>query len=287
MDRREFVKLAGLGGVVFASGLPGYAHAQKPEDFFFVQLTDTHWGYKNDSVNPEAGQTLKRLVAAVNGLALQPDFVMFTGDLTQTTDDPKVRRQRLAEFREQVAPLKAPARLMAGEHDASLDGGEAYKELFGELYYTFDHKGVHFIVIDNISDRAPIIGEKQLGWLRTHLAPRDRNERIVVLTHRPLFDLYPQWDWATRDGAQAIELLMPFRNVTVFYGHIHQEHHHLTGHIGHHAAMSAMFPLAPVGTMPKKTQTAWDPTAPLKGLGWRTVKSVDGFMQMNDIPLRG
>ena len=194
MDRREFVKLTGLGGVVFASGLPGYAHAQKPEDFFFVQLTDTHWGYKNDTVNPDARQTLKRLVAAVNGLAFQPDFVMFTGDLTQTTDDPKVRRQRLAEFREQVAPLKAPVRFMAGEHDASLDGGEAYKELFGELYYTFDHKGVHFIVIDNISDRAPIIGEKQLGWLRSHLAPRDRTERIVVLTHRPLFDLYPEWD---------------------------------------------------------------------------------------------
>ncbi len=226
-------------------------------------------------------------MAAVNGLALQPDFVMFTGDLTQTTDDPKVRRQRLAEFREQVAPLKAPVRFMAGEHDASLDGGEAYKELFGELYYTFDHKGVHFIVVDNISDRAPIIGEKQLGWLRAHLATRDRNERIVVLTHRPLFDLYPQWDWATRDGAQAIELLMPFRNVTVFYGHIHHEHHHLTGHIAHHAAMSPMFPLAPVGTMPKKTQMPWDAAAPLKGLGWRTVKSVDGFMQMNDIPLRG
>jgi hypothetical protein len=80
---------------------------------------------------------------------------------------------------------------------------------------------------------------------------------------------------------------MPFRNVTVFYGHIHHEHHHLTGHIAHHAAMSPMFPLAPVGTMPKKTQMPWDAAVPLKGLGWRTVKSVDGFMQMSDIPLRG
>ena len=31
--------------------------------------------------------------------------------------------------------------------------------------------------------------------------------------------------------AQAIELLMPHPNVTVFYGHVHQENHHMTGAI--------------------------------------------------------
>ena len=35
-----------------------------------------------------------------------------------------------------------------------------------------------------------------------------------------VIDLYPQWDWATRDGAKALELLMPMQHVTVFYGHI-------------------------------------------------------------------
>ena len=112
----------------------------------------------------------KKAVAAVNALEQAPDFVVFTGDLTYTTDDPKVRRARMAEFRDIVSALKTKeVRFMAGEHDASLD-------------------------------------------------------------------LYPQWDWATRDGAAAIKLLMPYKNVTVFYGHIHQEHHHKTGHIEHHAA---------------------------------------------------
>jgi hypothetical protein len=50
-----------------------------------------------------------------------------------------------------------------------------------------------------------------------------------------------KWDWATRDGAQAIEMPMPYENVTVFYGHIHQEHHHMTGHIAHHSAKSLVF----------------------------------------------
>ena len=53
--------------------------------------------------------------------------------------------------------------------------------------------------------------------------------RLELPGHRPLYDLAPEWDWATRDGDKAIEMLMPFRNATVFFGHIHQETHHQTG----------------------------------------------------------
>jgi len=273
--RRQFLKLAGAGGgAVFASTLPGCAQLSGggADDFYFVQITDTHWGYSNTAVNPDFKGTLPRAIAAVNALDPRPDFVVFTGDLTQSTDDPKVRRARLAEFRDLAASVKGPVRYFAGEHDASLDRGEAYQEFFGEtLRYTFDHKGVHFIVLDNTSDPAPILGDKQLDWLRADLSKLKRDQPIVVLTHRPLFALYPQWDWATRDGDKAIELLMPFPNVSVFYGHIHHENHHTTGHIQHHAAMSTMFPLAPKDAAEKKTQTPWNPSAPYAGLGWRSV----------------
>jgi len=70
-------------------------------------------------------------------------------------------------------------------------------------------------VLDNVSDPGAMIGDAQLGWLKNDLTKLDKDARIVVFTHRPLFDLYPQWDWATRDGAKAVELLMPFQNVTV------------------------------------------------------------------------
>ena len=162
----------------------------------------------------------------------------------------------------------------AGEHDAALDRGEAYQEFFGEtLRYTFDHKGIHFIVLDNTSDPAPILGAKQIAWLNADLAKLKPDQPIVVLTHRPLFALYPQWDWSTRDGQEAIDLLMPFRNVTVFYGHIHHEHRHKTGHIEHHAARSLMFPLAPLGTVEKKTQVPWNAATPYKGLGYRDIEA--------------
>jgi 3',5'-cyclic AMP phosphodiesterase CpdA len=285
-DRRDVLRLAGLGGVVWSSALAGCANlaGDAARDFSFVQLSDIHWGYGNPKVNPETRQTLQRAIAAVNALEQQPDFVVFTGDLTQTTDDPALRRARLREFKELAAALKVPTvRFFAGEHDAALDRGEAYLEVFGgALNYTFDHKGVHFIVLDNTSQPAPVLGEAQLAWLERDLAGRPPEAPIVVLTHRPLFALYPQWDWATRDGAAAIELLSKHRNVTVFYGHIHHEHHHQTGHIAHHAAMAVMFPLSPVGTAPQKTQLPWDATAPFKGLGWRSVEWQAGATRLRE-----
>jgi Icc-related predicted phosphoesterase len=273
INRRQFLQLAGLGsvGVVFASALPGVASAAGSEDFYFVQLSDTHWGFEGPP-NPDAKGTLRKAVASVNALAQQPDFIVFTGDLTHTTDNPVERRKRMSEFRQIVADLRVKnVRFMPGEHDASLDFGKAYKEFFGATNYTFDHKGVHFIALDNVSDPRALIGEEQLAWLAADLKEQRTDAPIVVLTHRPLFDLMPQWDWATRDGAKALELLMPYKNVTVFYGHIHQEHHHRTGHIAHHAAKGLMFPLPAPGSQPARAPLPWDPAQPYKGLGFRSV----------------
>jgi Calcineurin-like phosphoesterase len=281
VNRRQFAKLAGLGGVVFASGLfdlagSGATKAMTAEagDFMFVQLSDTHWGFTGDAANPEAKNTLKKAVAAVNSLTMQPDFIVFTGDLTHTTDDAQLRRQRMGEFRDIVKELKVKTlRLMPGEHDASLDNGAAFKEFFGDTHYSFDHKGVHFLVLDNVSDPAAKVGDEQIGWLKQDLAKLDKAQPIVVFTHRPLFDLYPDWDWATRDGKAVIDALMPYQHVTVFYGHIHQEHHQMTGHIAHHAAKSLIFPLPAPGSQPKRTPLPWDASAPFKGMGWRAVEA--------------
>src|SRR3954470_10256177 len=81
--RREFLQFAGVGGIVFASGLlDACASAERPraepaDDFYFVQLSDTHWGYKGPA-NPEAAVELPRAVELVNALPRPPDFVIFT-----------------------------------------------------------------------------------------------------------------------------------------------------------------------------------------------------------------
>jgi hypothetical protein len=132
---------------------------------------------------------------------------------------------------------------------------------------------VHFITLDNVSDPRASLGDQQLQWLADDLKQQPKNANIVVLTHRPLFDLYPQWDWATRDGAKAIDLLLPMEHVTVFYGHIHQEHHKMTGHIAHHAAKGLMFPLPAPGSQPQRNPLPWDATQPYKGLGFRDIEA--------------
>jgi len=279
--RRELMKLAALGGgAVYISGLAGRAAAATAkgagpayDDFYFVQLSDSHWGFSGPP-NPDAKNTLRKAVATVNALEKPPEFIVFTGDLTHTTDDPAERRRRMAEFRDIAAGLKVKqVRFMPGEHDASLDRGAAYKEFFGDTFYSFDHKGVHFVAVDNVSDPGARIGDEQLAWIKDDLAKRPKDSPIVVLTHRPLFDLVPKWDWATRDGAQAMDILMQYPKVTVFYGHIHQEHHHMTGHIAHHSAKSLIFPLPAPGSQPERKPLPWDPAQPNRGLGFREVEA--------------
>src|ERR1700723_1969209 len=95
-DRRQFLKLTGVGaGVVFASslgilprmmkhasGLKGATGgeawaAEGAEDFYFLQLSDTHWGFEGAKVNPEAKTTFKKTVQTINGMDLKPDFIVF------------------------------------------------------------------------------------------------------------------------------------------------------------------------------------------------------------------
>ena len=106
IDRREFLKLAGLGGAVLVSGWPSFStraaetQSSGQNDFYFVQLSDSHWGFEGPAQNPDAAGTLKKAIASVNSLSEPPDFIMFTGDLTHTTEDGQIRRKRMTEFRE-------------------------------------------------------------------------------------------------------------------------------------------------------------------------------------------
>lgn len=279
IDRRAFLKLACYGGAVFASGIgltacsaTGYGKSAE-SDFFFVQLSDTHWGYTGGA-NPDPRGTLPKAIAAVNALPADPDFIVFTGDLTQLTLDGKVRRQRMAEFRDQVSALRVRnIHFLPGEHDASADHGEAFMEFFGPTHYSFDHKGIHFVVLDNVSDPKGSMGDEQISWLAKDLSARPKDVPIVVLTHRPLFDLQPQWGWATPDGAKALEVLNAYPSVTVFYGHIHREDHHTTGHIPHYAARSLIFAFPSPEPGNEHVPIPWDAAHPYSGLGWRDIEA--------------
>jgi len=89
IDRREFLKLAGLGGAVFASGLAAApAWPREARRLLFRAAFRHPLGFQGPALNPDADGTLQKAVAAVNALSFEPDFIVFTGDLTHTTTTP-------------------------------------------------------------------------------------------------------------------------------------------------------------------------------------------------------
>jgi len=302
VDRRKLFKIAGwtLGaGALYSFAPPargeggrlmdllGKKNGERPTPFTFVQFSDTHVGFDGPP-DPLGTKAFERAVETVNALPERPDLILFTGDLTHDSEKPGEHAARMKRFREIAASLKAPlVHCVPGEHDAGLDGGALFRENFGDTFYSFDYRGVHFVGLDNVSRGKPAVGAEQLSWLKRDLERFPKTAPIVVFTHRPLFDLYPQWDWATTDGAKAIEILQSRDNVTVFYGHIHQEHHFKTGAIEHHAAKGLMFALPAPGSQLKRTPVNWDPQVPYKGLGYREIEAEprEAKYALNELPV--
>lgn len=283
ISRRHLMRLAAVGGVVFASRLSLRSSAAAMEEFYFVQLSDLHWGFADPKANPDPKGTLEKSIAAINAAPEQPDFIVFTGDLTHKTDDPAERRKRMTEVKAMLDGLKVKRHIyLPGEHDAGADAGQAFQEVFGPLHQAFDHKGLHFIALDNASDPKGFVGDAQLAWLAADLKQQSPDQPLVVLAHRPLFDLKPDWDWATADGAKVTAQLAPFKKATIFYGHIHQQNTHMDGNITHVGARSAMYPLPAPGATPKKAPLPWDAAAADHGVGWREIERDDVALKIDD-----
>jgi len=289
VDRRTFLRIAGMSlgaGALYrvapawASDGPAAETARRQAEtngeavtpFTFVQLSDTHVGFAGPP-NPTGTRAFERAVEIVNALPVQPELVLFTGDLTHESEVPGEHAARMKRFGEIASRLRAPARKMVpGEHDAGLDGGALYRSVFGETSYSFDHRGVHFVALDNVSRAKPEVGAAQLAWMKQDLARFPATAPIVVFTHRPLFDLKPDWEWFTRDGDAVMAVLAPFENVTVLYGHIHREDVRRDAHAVHYAARSLIFAFPDPAKAPDKKPVAFDQERPFRNLGLRTVR---------------
>jgi 3',5'-cyclic AMP phosphodiesterase CpdA len=286
-DRRSFLKISGaaLGiGVLYQVApqvsaeasetfrLLGRHSGEAVTPFSFIQLSDAHVGF-NGPPDPLGTKALERAVEMVNALPHQPDLVLFTGDLTHDSEDKDVHAKRMQNFKEIAARLKVKKLMcVPGEHDAGLDGGALFREAYGPTNYSFDHRGVHFIALDNVSRAKPEVGPEQRAWLKKDLARFPKSAPIVVFTHRPLFDLKPEWEWFTSDGDDVMNELAGFENVTVLYGHIHRDDEHHEGHATHYAARSLIFAF-PEPTAPVKKPYPFDKDQPFKRLGIRVVSA--------------
>jgi len=256
VDRRGFLECmawAGTGLLWTVSGgiLSSRAFGEQPAagrsaNFSFVQISDSHIGFKK-APNQDVAGTLELAIRQINALPEQPDLLLHTGDLTHLA--------KPAEFdtcAQIVGQAKAgQAFYVPGEHDVFGDDAKLYLERHGKGtrgtgWQSFDHRGVHFVGLVNVMNLKAgglgVLGDEQLDWLKQDLAALADSTPVVVFAHVPLWTVYPQWGWGTEDSGRALALLKRFGSVTVLNGHIHQILQKVEGNITFHTARSTAFP---------------------------------------------
>lgn len=266
IDRRGFLKCmawAGTGAFCVIKGgvLQSYSlsrlaeidNARAKGDFSFVQISDSHMGF-DKAANPDVVGTLKAAIDKINALPGSPAFMLHTGDITHLS--------KPGEF-DTVEQMLKDSRAkevfyVPGEHDL-LDEGQQFHDRFGKLsqgqgWYSFDHKGVHFVGLNNVMNLKAgglgNLGSEQLEWMEKDVKHLSKSTPIVVFAHIPLWSVYPEWGWGTDDGAQALSYLKKFGSVTVLNGHIHQTMQKVEGNVTFHTAASTAFPQPRPGEAP-------------------------------------
>ena len=253
MNRRNFLSLLGATGAAATLKLPVLAEsATKPDskaaalqDFDFIFLTDTH-------IQPELDATKGCDMAFKKMRTIRADFAIQGGDhVFDSLGVPKERALSLFDLYEKTQQdLSLKVYHTIGNHDClgiytksgmattdPLYGKKYYEEHVSKTYYSFNHKGVHFIVLDSIGitdDRAyeGRIDAEQLAWLANDLKAQSAGAPVVVSTHIPLvsaFNSYipvpktpPEHHGNTVANSDEVIKLFEGHNVLgVFQGHTH------------------------------------------------------------------
>lgn len=168
-----------------------------------------------------------------------------------------------------MSELRGKVWYVIGEHDYYLDLGKYWEDKISPLYYSFDHKGVHFIVLnsiltyddwthkkwstpmermlamarlDNPQGSPFLVGKEQRTWLKNDLKKVKKNTPIVMCSHSPIQKIFKNWNFWTDDAEEVQALLKSFNKVTVIYGHVHQIQYNQIGNISFHAVMATAWP---------------------------------------------
>jgi 3',5'-cyclic-AMP phosphodiesterase len=280
-DRRTFLKLsAATMGAVLAKGLmpphnfqlvdvaqaaveKGWSGtgAQGSAPFRFAYISDSHL-YER-TLNQRFVRAIVKAVDDVNALDPQPDFVLYGGDLAQLGAPAEI------ELGKQIlSGLKAPVKMMVGEHDWFLDMGNKWQEMFGPPTYSFDWKGVHMVALQSVNEKdfwterkmtpeqrmrtvAGLdnavqsrfeVGAPQREWLKKDLAKVPTTTPIIVFSHSPLYKYYRPWNFWTEDADEVQAILKPYEKVTVVHGHTHQMLFNQIGNISFYGMLSTAWP---------------------------------------------
>jgi predicted MPP superfamily phosphohydrolase len=211
--RRRFLRQLAGAGAVAATGLDAVLGQTpppaNPAAFRFAFLTDLHL-MKEPAYRSEAG--IAQCLEAVENLSPRPEFILVGGDLVNRARDLTIREaeKKYDQFLNLWhSHTSLPARWTFGNHDlvgtsnpsVSPTDPHYAKGLFKErfqlphLFYGFDWKGWHFVVLDDIAPQPDhsYIGrlfEDEFAFLKTDLDAH-RAMPTIVCTHIPTMSDLP------------------------------------------------------------------------------------------------
>ena len=211
--------------------------------FSFVHLTDTH-------IQPElrADQGCRMAFQKIN--RTKADFALHGGDLVFDAAAQGHDRANLVYglYRDTVKAIEMPVHAAVGNHDvfgtvpasgiAKSDPGygkKLFEDKIGKRYYSFAHKGWHFVVLDSIGITATggfegRVDEAQLDWLKSELVSIGTRTPLVVTTHIPLMSSVLQivpdqgakpQTYLVINARQVLDMLAPYKLKAVLQGHTH------------------------------------------------------------------
>lgn len=212
--------------------------------FTFAIITDTHirppGGDESSpfAVNDLANGRARYAVAAIAAQA--PEFTIHLGDMVHPLPHLPTYGPAAEEARKILDPLGPHLHFVPGNHDIgdkpmpSTPAGPAddhsialYGRLFGASHYSFDHKGVHVVVINSsLVNSGSAHEDKQRRWLEKDLAKHSK-QRILLFSHYPPFindpmesSHYDNYDEPGRSWL--LDLAKQHEVESVFSGHVHQ-----------------------------------------------------------------
>jgi len=217
-----------LAGLAAASGCTA-AETNAPQPFYFVQITDTHFG----SCDHE--ERTQRVVDMINRLPMKIAFVAHTGDIaSDNLDKPQV----LNTASSVLARLNVPIRFVAGNHDILAKRVaptlNAYTNTFGPLASRAEFGGVIFLFLytEPLRREVSIPGYDPLAWLETELKAAGR-QPVIICHHAPSVEdfynnsLHPGWKPEVHE--RWVRLLRSANVRAVLTGHYHRDELHWEG----------------------------------------------------------
>ena len=244
LNRRDFLARATATGIVLA-GPRALIAAPAPETFTFLFITDCH-------LQPELNGVIGTDMAFKHARGVKADFAIQGGDhVFDALAVPRARAVQLYDLygkTEQDLGLKVYHTI--GNHDCfgvhpasntpSTDpeyGRKMYQERFGKTNYSFDHKGVHFMVLDSIGLNEDHtyegrIDPDQIDWMKADLAALPPHTPVIVVSHIPLISAYGEYlpppptppkhpSLTVGNAWQIYPLFEPYNVIGVLQGHVH------------------------------------------------------------------